>query len=154
SQLWPEKHLGPQGRSIEDFSLAAKTMIPVRIAVEFESKTDDAVWDDAGNLIVPAGKRIAQDIREILLVNGIEVTPVSQRDFYGWEFSLTYRYHSILAVLQNAEKWLLVLGEMRLLPNLFLRRATRSSLEAVASIIKQRIETSGLGLNAKIIEFH
>lgn len=128
-------------------------MLNQRIAIEFESEADDAVWDEAGNLLIPGGKRVAEGISEFLRTNGVEVSLVSQRSFFGWEFSLTYRKHRILAVVQHAEKWLVVLGETRLLPNLFLRSPTRSPLDAVGSIIKQAIETKGFGRGAKVIEF-
>jgi hypothetical protein len=127
-------------------------MMPQRIAVEFESELDDSVWDEAGNLFVPGGKLIADGIRESLRRNGIDVSPVSQRDWYGWEFTFKYGNHRILAVVQHAEKWLVALSDLRFLPSLFFRKATRSALVSIGVMIKQCIELDALGTDVDIAE--
>jgi hypothetical protein len=84
--------------------------------LEFElASSDDAVWDQAGNLLVPGGRKTGAILRKILTSTGLTCSELVQRSFYGWQcYANVDRLH-IFIVIQAArsgrESWLVILEQ-------------------------------------------
>src|SRR5688500_2563713 len=74
---------------------------------------DDAVWNEAGDLIIPPGRQLAEHLVASLERRDVRCSEVCQRSFYGWEFEVDIDQLSALAVLQQSTNWLLVLSATR-----------------------------------------
>ena len=69
---------------------------------------DDAVFDPAGDPIVPGGAAIAQFLRDRLALCGMRCSEQTQHKFYGWAFTVIGKRTSIWCLLQASDEWLLI----------------------------------------------
>ena len=71
---------------------------------------DDSVWNENEELLRPGGCVVATAIHNLLTDHSIRCTEVTQRDYYGWEFSFYVDEQPFLCVIQEYEagQWLLI----------------------------------------------
>ena len=111
------------------------------------------MWDAQGNLVVPGGKPLAEGISEFLRSQGHKVSPVAPYDYFGWVFHWRYERNYIDAVLQPAarNRWLIVVIDDSWVSLLF-PKSTWSSVRAAGLMVKEALESSGIGRNVEVIE--
>ena len=68
---------------------------------------DDSVERD-GEIVVPGGRNIVEDICDRLRESGHEPTRPQQHSFYGWSFELQVDGLRAFVLLQSPEDWLLI----------------------------------------------
>jgi hypothetical protein len=84
---------------------------------------DDVQFSEVGDILVPAGREVAQAIVDLLERRECWCSEVTQRDYYAWEFRFRYRDTSVRAVLQRIDQWILTLSIGSLLRRLFSRKS-------------------------------
>jgi hypothetical protein len=69
----------------------------------------DELWNDAGDLLVPGGKAVAESIQIALERAACHCSPVSKHSSYGWTFDVHFQGETIRLVVAAAEghRWLL-----------------------------------------------
>ncbi len=99
----------------------------VRNFVVFEADTpDDGVPVENGEPI-PAGRAIAETLRDALCTSDRAGSVVAQYSFYGWEF----RAGPYWCLLQYADPWLLIVEDRsRIVERWFNRRRTATAFRA------------------------
>ena len=70
----------------------------------------DSLWNENEELVRPGGCAIATAIHDLLTDRSIRCTGVTQRDYYGWEFSFCVDEQPFRCVIQEYEggQWLLI----------------------------------------------
>ncbi len=68
---------------------------------------DDPLFDEAGEMKVPGGRRVAELIVAALRSSGVKVTDPEQHSWYGWRFMLSTGDGVFRFILQNPDRWLL-----------------------------------------------
>ena len=63
---------------------------------------DDSEWNEKGDLLVPRGRAIAEELRAELRLRGCSCTEVNQHSFYGWSFDATYDCFTVPLVLESS----------------------------------------------------
>jgi hypothetical protein len=114
---------------------------------------DDALWNEQGDLQIPGGRHIADLIANSLRSVGKQCSEVSQRSFYGWQFSIETDSSSALAVLQQSTEWLLVLGANEsLLDWLGGKRSSEETLQQLAVSVKAVLEKDEHISNVRVMK--
>jgi hypothetical protein len=128
-------------------------MAELILHVEFDNDLQDFVYDADGNPLVPGGRPLAEGVREFLLSRGLNVSSVGQCDYYGWDFTWWDGWKFIAAVLQvgSARKWEFSVGESSGMCLIFPRRS-RESVWKAGLIIRDALESTGIGRNVRVIE--
>ena len=121
-----------------------------QLLVIFDSEISDAIFDESGEVVTPGGQSLAITLAQALREHGFRVNEVVQRSFYGWEFEISTGKHRFLAVLQQAESWLIAVGDTS---HLFARLTSRSSaheLDRVAHALSDAVVATKSGTNVRI----
>ena len=118
--------------------------------VHFDNETNDAVFDDAGEIITPGGRKFAVSLAEELRKSGLTTSDVFQRSFYGWEFEISTETSRFLAVVQQAETWLVAIGDVSSLFKRLISRASETELQKVADNVRDAVVSTGIGTNARV----
>jgi hypothetical protein len=69
---------------------------------------NDGVEDEHGDVVVPAGKNVADALCEHLHNAGLSPTAARRHSFYGWQFEFPLDGLIIWVLLQFIEPWLLI----------------------------------------------
>lgn len=96
--------------------------------------SDDVVFDEQGDIVRPAGHEAAKAVVDSLNGRGLHCSEVAQRDYYGWEFRLTYRDATIDAFVQRIDKWILALAASSSWKGALLHRSTPSLRQVAESV--------------------
>jgi len=121
-----------------------------QLLVLFDNDLNDTVFDETGEVVTPGGQSLAVSLAEELGKTGLTTSDVFQRSFYGWEFEITTAKHRFLVVVQQAETWLVAIGEISSLFKRLMSRESDAELERVANVVRDAVLTSGIGTDARI----
>ena len=99
------------------------------------SCSDDAVWDENGNIRVPGGQNVSELLQIRLRKSGYTCTNAVRHHFYGWSFEVAGARGTVWCLVQSGgmgpESWLLIC-EPRSPGRLFKWRR----LSALADVVK------------------
>lgn len=121
-----------------------------QLLVLFDNETNDTVFDDAGEVVTPGGRAFAVSISDELKKAGVTTSEVFQRSFYGWEFEITTESNRFLAVVQQAETWLVAIGDVSGLFKRLMSRASETELERIANAVRDAVVSTGIGTDVRI----
>ncbi len=121
-----------------------------QLLVLFDSETNDTVFDDAGEVLTPGGRKFAVLLSEELTKTGLTTSDVFQRSFYGWEFEISTESSRFLAVVQQAETWLVAIGDISGVFKRLMSRASEAELERVANAVRDAVVSTGIGTDVRI----
>lgn len=84
-------------------------MIDPQTFVTFEvDLPDDVELSEAGDIVIPGGRNVCNELIQMLKSEGVKVSDPIQRDYYGWEVSIQLRDQKFWILLQGGERWLLL----------------------------------------------
>lgn len=121
-----------------------------QLLVLFDSELNDAVFDESGEVVTPGGQSLTVTLAQSLRERGFRVNEVAQRSFYGWEFEIFTGKHRFLAVLQQAESWLIAVGDTSHLFTRLTSRASVRELDRVAHALSDAVVSTKSGRNVRI----
>lgn len=121
-----------------------------QLLVLFDNETNDTVFDDAGEVLTPGGRKFAVLLSEELTKTGLTTSDVFQRSFYGWEFEISTESSRFLAVVQQAETWLVAIGDISGVFKRLMSRASEAELERVANAVRDAVVSTGIGTDVRI----
>lgn len=121
-------------------------MAEVRNFISFKvSGLEQPLFSPKGDMEVPSGRRLSAEIMEKLSASGFSVSSLTQRDYYGWEWTLLVNEFELSCVLQVLDCPLLIVGPLPGLKKLVFPHANRKAeAKAVEVIVKLLGELKGV----------
>ncbi len=129
-------------------------MAQLFLNIEFDNDLEDVVYDANGDPLIPGGRPLAERVAEFLRSRGLDVSSVAQRDYYGWDFRWKDGRNFITAVLQPAagvHRWLILVSDTSWVSLLF-PKMTRESVRKAGLMVKDALESTGIGKNLLAVE--
>ena len=71
--------------------------------------SDDDVWDQAGNLLIPGGRKTGAMLCEVFKCHGLACSEPIQHSFYGWRFYANKDTLALVALFKAAV-WVQIRG--------------------------------------------
>jgi hypothetical protein len=122
----------------------------LRNFVTFEAQfPDDAVWNEAGKPLVPAGHGIAIAFQVRLKERGFKCSEPKQHKFYGWSFEALSERVCIWLLFQGGGPWLLIAEPKRSILAQFFGRGRGPDFEESLGILHEILRSDKRFSNAR-----
>jgi hypothetical protein len=95
---------------------------------------DDAAWNEKGDLLVPGGRAITEELGNLLRTHGCTVTTVEQHSFYGWTFDVVDEQRAAFILAQAENEWLVILSPRQTLWSRLTGRDYETPLKILARV--------------------
>jgi len=86
---------------------------------------EEPSFSPTGDIEIPSGRRLSERIMERLSASGFAARNLTQRDYYGWEWTLIVDRFKLSCVLQVLDSPLLIVGPIPGLKKLAFPQAGR-----------------------------
>ncbi len=100
---------------------------------------DDSEWTEAGDLVTPRGKVVAEAIAAKLAGESVECSQPKPYSFYGWAFEAGSKTRA-RCVIQYLEPWLLICNHLPTVADRLLGRRAEAGLQEFLGALAQALQ--------------